>query len=133
MAPASTSKTLQQNRPSPTVPKAIVPAIPLPYIQKRKQQQAAREKASEEAVQAQETAFVAAPSSLSPPPTKVATSVVNGSSEDYATEMAANTEEPPETEVATGPVFVDENEVELIDTFASGAPTAPVEEETTGK
>lgn len=46
MAPTSNSATvLQQNRLHPTVARRVLPAIPLPYIQKRKQQEAAKTKA----------------------------------------------------------------------------------------
>lgn len=131
MAPASNSKTLQQNRPRPTVPKAIVPAIPLPYIQKRKQQQAAREKASEEAVQAPQAAIVEAPPSPTYPPTEIAPSVVNGSTENHAIEEVADISEPAEVEAATAPVF--EVEVEAVDNSANGEPSASIEEETMGK
>ena len=132
MAPASnSSKTLQQNQPRPTVPRAIVPAIPLPFIQKRKQQQAAREKASEEAVQATQAAVVEAPSSPTPPSTEVAASVVNGSNESYAPKVAVDANKPPEVVAAIAPVF--EVEEEAVDNSASGEPSASIEEETKGK
>jgi hypothetical protein len=132
MAPASnSSKSLQQNRPRPTVPRAIVPAIPLPYIQKRKQQQAAREKASEEAVQATQAAVVEAPSSPTPPSTEIATSVINGSDESHATKEVVDINDPPEVEPATAPVF--EVEEEAVDNSANGEPSASIEEETKGK
>lgn len=132
MAPASnSSKTLQQNRPRPTVPKAIVPAIPLPYIQKRKQQQAAREKASEDAAQATQAVVIEAPPSPTPPPTEIAPSVVNGSTEGHAIEKATENNEPAEVEAATAPVFrVAE---EAVDDATNGEPSASIEEETMGK
>lgn len=60
---SSPAKGLQQNRPRPTVPRTIIPAIPLPYVQKRKQQEAARAKAREEALA---PVVVDAPTSPSP-------------------------------------------------------------------
>ena len=131
MAPASNSKTLQQNRPRPTVPKAIVPAIPLPYIQKRKQAQAAREKASEEAVQATQAPVVDAPPfSPTPPPTEIAKSVANDSTESHATKKAVDVDEPDEVEAATALVF--EAEEEAVDNFANAESNAYTEE-TAGK
>lgn len=42
MAPTSnTAKGLQQNRVRPVVPRTVVPAIPLPFVQKRQKQQEA--------------------------------------------------------------------------------------------
>src|SRR5271155_601589 len=77
MAPTSNSaKAVQQNRPRPAVPKAIVPAIPLPYIQKRKQQVAAREKAKEEA---STPPLVETPSSQTPPATDIIPATANDS------------------------------------------------------
>jgi hypothetical protein len=126
MAPASNStKTLQQNRPRPTVPRAVVPAIPLPYIQKRRQQQAAREKATDEAVQAIQTT---APSSPTPPPTKIVPSVVNGSSDSHATENVEDVNEPAEV-VTTAPILEDG----VVDKSANGEPETSIEEETMGK
>jgi hypothetical protein len=132
MAPASNStKTLQQNRPRPTVPKAIVPAIPLPYVQKRKQQQAAREKASEEALQATQAAVEEARSSPIPPPTEIAPTVVNDSAESHVTEQVEEHNEPAEVEAATAPVF--EVEDVVVDNSANGEPNASTAEETMGK
>ena len=129
MAPASnTSKSFQQNRPRPTVPKTVIPAIPLPYIQKRKQQQAAREKATEEAIQAPQTAVVEAPTSPTPPATEIAPSVVNGSSDSHATEKVEEFNEPAEVEAVTIPVL----EEDVVDQAANGEPEESVEE-TTGE
>ena len=109
MAPASNaSKTLQQKRPRSTVPKAIVPVIPLPYIQKRKQQQPALEKATEEPVQAMQTSAAEAQSSATPPATETLPSVVNGSSDSHATENMEGVKEfnePAEVVAATAPIF----------------------------
>ena len=105
MAPSSNStKTLQQNRPRPTVPKAVIPAIPLPYIQKRRQQQAAREKATEEAIEVPQTAVVEAQTSPTPPTTEIAPSIVNGSSDSHATEKIAEVNELAIVDAATSPV-----------------------------
>jgi hypothetical protein len=81
MAPVGNSaKALQQNRPRPAVPRAIIPAIPLPYVQKRQQQQeAARAKAREEAAA---TPVVETPSSPTLPAIEATPTIVNGSSEN---------------------------------------------------
>jgi hypothetical protein len=125
MAPASNStKTLQQNRPRPTVPKAIIPAIPLPYIQKRRQQQAVREKTTEEAIQVPQTAVIEAPTSPTPPTTEIAPSVINGSSDSHATEKVEEVNEPSEVEAATAPVF----EEDVVGKSANGEQEESVEE-----
>jgi hypothetical protein len=86
MAPASNSaKALQQNRPRPTVARAVVPAIPLPYIQKRQQQEAARAKAREEAA-TPNVVGTPAPSSPASTATHTAPAIVNGSSKGDASE-----------------------------------------------
>ena len=125
MAPASNStKTLQQNRPRPTIPKAIIPAIPLPYIQKRRQQQAVREKITEEVVQVPQTAVVDAPTTLTPLTAEIAPSVVNGSSDSHATENIEEVSEPVEVEAATTPVF----EEDVVGKSANGEQEESVEE-----
>jgi hypothetical protein len=133
MAPAgNASKTLQQNRTRPTAPKAIVPAIPLPYIQKRKQQQAAREKATVDGVQATQTAVVDEPSFATPSTTEIAPSIVNGSSDSPATENLEEVKEfnePAEVVAATAPIF----EEEVGNKSANGEPEASIGEGTTGK
>lgn len=95
MAPASNpAKGLQQNRPRPTVPRPIIPAIPLPYVQKRKQQEAARAKAREEAA-----AAVVEPPTSPQPKLDENTKIVNGSED-----QESNTkEEPTEPAVASTP------------------------------
>jgi len=86
MAPTSNSaKAMQHNRPRPTVPKPIVPAIPLPYIQKRQQQLAARENAKEEAAQTQ---VVEQQSSPAPSLPETAPATVNGPSDTHSTEKS---------------------------------------------
>lgn len=80
MAPAaaSTNGLKKENRP-PRATKMIVPAIPLPYVQKRKLQDAARAKAREEAA-APKQEVVEAPRTPTPPPVaEIAPPVANGS------------------------------------------------------
>lgn len=110
MAPASNpAKGLQQNRPRPTVPRTIIPAIPLPYVQKRKQQEAARAKAREEASAA---AVVEAPTSPEPKLPDESPLIVNG----FEDQDSEKVEEPSEPAVASTPA-------------TPAAPTAlPVEE-----
>jgi 23S rRNA maturation-related 3'-5' exoribonuclease YhaM len=67
---------MQHSRARPSVPKAIVPAIPLPYIQKRKQQLVAREKAREDEKSAPTI-------EQSSPPTVTEPVVANGSSVEH--------------------------------------------------
>jgi hypothetical protein len=47
MAPSTSAQALQGNRPRPSANKRIIPAIPLPYIQKRKENIAAAARKSE--------------------------------------------------------------------------------------
>jgi hypothetical protein len=92
MAPATNSaKALQQNRPRPAVPRAVVPAIPLPYIQKRQQQEAARAKAREQAATLVESPV---PSSPSSPNAQIAPAIVNGSSEQQIAERPEEITQP---------------------------------------
>jgi hypothetical protein len=80
MAPASNSaKALQQNRPRPAVPRTVVPAIPLPYVQKRQQQEAARARAREEAA-TPTVVETPAPSSPASTTAHISPAIVNGSS-----------------------------------------------------
>lgn len=80
MTPAGNSaKALQQNRPRPTAPRAIVPAVPLTYVQKRPKHQAisAKPKAQEDGNQAAPAAAVEdGKSSL--PNTEAKPAVTNG-------------------------------------------------------
>lgn len=94
-------KVMQHTRSRPSVPRAIVPAIPLPYIQKRKQQVAAREKATEEAVKAQEVDLQSSPT-LSPTTIEPEPAVANGSNGSNGSSVAHSIEEPEET--ANSPV-----------------------------
>ncbi|RDL41869.1 uncharacterized protein BP5553_01848 [Venustampulla echinocandica] len=80
MTPAGNSaKALQQNRPRPTVPRPIVPAVPLTYVQKRPKHQvtSAKPKAQEDGVQAAPSATVVdeQPSS---PITEATPAITNG-------------------------------------------------------
>ncbi|KAE9376995.1 hypothetical protein N431DRAFT_542445 [Stipitochalara longipes BDJ] len=100
MAPASNSaKALQQNRPRPAVPRTVVPAIPLPYVQKRQQQEAARARAREEAAA---PTVVETPAPSSPASTTAHTSpaIVNGSSKE---QIAERPEESTEVASPTTP------------------------------
>ncbi|CZR61233.1 uncharacterized protein PAC_11129 [Phialocephala subalpina] len=111
MAPQSNpAKGLQQNRPRPTVPRTIIPAIPLPYVQKRKQQEAARAKALEEASIV--PAVVDVPTSPTPPAVEPTPPIANGS-EEHTPEIA---EESTES-IATSTLETSE-----------GAPIEPIEE-----
>lgn len=94
MAPASNSaKALQQNRPRPAVPRTVVPAIPLPYVQKRQQQEVARARARE---QASTPTVVETPAASSPTSTttQITPAVVNGSSERPVAEKLEESTEP---------------------------------------
>jgi hypothetical protein len=69
MAPINNSaKALQQNRPRPAVAKAIVPAIPLTYVQKRQKQQIARAKVEPEEVLPASPVVAESPASQSSAP-----------------------------------------------------------------
>jgi hypothetical protein len=103
MAPTSNSpKAMQHTRSRPSVPKAIVPAIPLPYIQKRKQQVAARQNAKEREKEDAQPAPATEPQSPpAPPPAVVEPAVANGSFVEHgdsepkeASEETSNTPEP---------------------------------------
>lgn len=97
MAPTTnSSKSVQHNRPRQAASKVIVPAIPLPYIQKKKQQLAAREKVKEEPAQAQ---IVEPEPASTPPVAEIIPAVVNGSSDDHASDK---TTEAPEADVIVG-------------------------------
>ena len=119
MVPTSTST-------NPTLPRPIVPAIPLPYIQKRKQQQAAREKEAEGAVRAAQAPIIEAPPATpTPPPADSSTPVVNGSTETFATDKTAEINEPAKVESFTAPAV--EVEEEAVDQSANGDTHAVVE------
>jgi hypothetical protein len=68
MAPTDAASALQGNRPRPSTVRPIVPAIPLPYIQKRKQHATVPTKAEE--VPAPVTS-ADTPKTMSPPVTDI--------------------------------------------------------------
>jgi hypothetical protein len=129
MAPASNSaKALQQNRPRPAVSRTVVPAIPLPYVQKRQQQEAARAKARE---QAATPTVVETPEPSSPSSTTahISPAIVNGSSErstvekpeehtESASPMTPATPASPPLEESSHQSELGENEVSVQDTTA---------------
>lgn len=85
MAPPSNSaKALQQNRPRPVVPKTVVPAIPLPFLQKRKQQVAVREQAKEEPALVH---AIVLPSLSPTSPVQLSQDIANASSESIVSEL----------------------------------------------
>ncbi|RFU33631.1 hypothetical protein B7463_g2697, partial [Scytalidium lignicola] len=89
MSPAqSSAKALQGNRTRPTVSKPVVPAIPLPFIQKRKQRGPSLKKTEEPPVAMSKSE--AQDSSASPPSSaSCATAVVaNGSVNNHTTEKS---------------------------------------------
>ncbi|KAH8808529.1 hypothetical protein F5884DRAFT_900758 [Xylogone sp. PMI_703] len=86
MSPAqSSAKALQGNRTRPTVPKPVVPAIPLPFIQKRKQQSISLKKPDEVPAATSQSGTqdlnIGSPSSAS-----AGTAVANGSVDGHITE-----------------------------------------------
>jgi hypothetical protein len=117
MAPVSNSLTgLQHNRPRPTVSKPIVPAIPLPYIQKRKQQLAAREKAKENIaptpIVEPKSSPTPPPSSPTPPkssptspPSEIVPTIVNGSVDTHVAEKAEEISAPVEQALSITPTI----------------------------
>jgi len=89
MAPAGSSvRAVPHNRQRPAALRTIVPAIPLPYIQKKKQQQAAREKAKEEVVQ---PPVLEPEPSQTPPQTEITPPIANGSSDEHAPDKTEQT------------------------------------------
>ncbi len=101
MAPATTpAKALQQNRPRPAV-RTVVPVIPLPYIQKRQQQEAARAKAKDEA--AAPPAVVETPHSPTESTAEITPPIANGSSDGQSSEKAEEAIEPASPSVVATP------------------------------
>ena len=123
MVPAGSSvRAVPHNRQRAGAPRAIVPAIPLPYIQKKKQQQAARERVKEEV--AQPPALEPEPSQT-PPQTEITPPIANGSSDEHA---------PDETEQITEPTKATEasEATDALEVTSSPTPTpipTAVEEE----
>lgn len=107
MAPQSApAKGLQQNRPRPIVPRAIIPAIPLPYVQKRKQQEAARAKARGEEIT---VAVVAEAPSITSPKDVEVPQIVNIS----GNEELEKVEEPAVSAFSSTPATPGSPEVEV--------------------
>ncbi len=101
---ANGAKTLQQNRLRPTASRPIVPAIPLPYVQKRQQRQAAHAKAREEAAAPAKVEAVAAPPSPPLPAQEPAPLVVNGSGREETLEKIEEVSEPAVSAKPSTPV-----------------------------
>jgi hypothetical protein len=78
MAPVDAANALQSNRPRPSTRRSIVPAIPLPYIQKRKQQGVVPKKTEEIPASSQ---AIESPSTNSPPGLVTIPIITNGSTE----------------------------------------------------
>ena len=123
MAPATTSKPLQQmqNRPRQRM---VVPVIPLPYVQKRQQQEAARAKAKEEAAAPPPVLEdVRTPTPPSPTVEEITPPIANGSTDEQVPDKAEETIEPelpsvPDTSVVAA--------VEEEAAVAESEPSAPV-------
>lgn len=152
MAPTSTSTTvLQQNRLRPTGARRVVPAIPLPYIQKRKQQEAAlaKAKAREEAqaaaraptpvpapapVPADVEIKIETPPPPTPPASEVTPAAVNETHEPEA-EVVESSVEPslPDTPL-TPPTIEGEMkvEIEVAIEIETAAETSSARKETPG-
>jgi hypothetical protein len=141
MAPSSSSAQAgQHKRAQQGAQKAIVPAIPLPFIQKRKQQEAAREKAKQEPATPATVAL-----SPSPPPAEVTSEVtpaiVNGSSDiqsnheaDQVSEASPELEEAPINEVKeTEEIEAAEPRETEMHKLATSLTEASVHEESVGK
>lgn len=135
MAPTSNSATsLQQNRVRPAAARRVVPAIPLPYIQKRKQQDAALAKAQEEAAiptPAEAAEAVEAPSSPTPPASETATPVINGPAE-HESEITESSVEPspPQTPATPATPALEEGGETVETEVAVGAEGNSIYEET---
>jgi hypothetical protein len=98
------------------VSKPIVPAIPLPYIQKRKQQLAAREKAKENIaptpIVEPKSSPTPPPSSPTPPkssptspPSEIVPTIVNGSVDTHVAEKAEEISAPVEQALSITPTI----------------------------
>jgi hypothetical protein len=122
MAPTEAAKALQGVRTRPQITRPIVPAIPLLYIQKRKQHAVAPTKAEEEHVAA---LTIETPASSSPPPTADDDNLVltNGSTD------GAKLQQPSGELTPVSPIMpIVENELELGNLREEEPPAqAPVE------
>ena len=135
MAPTSnSSKLVQHNRPRQATPKAIVPAIPLPFIQRKKQQLAAREKAKEEAAQTQ---IVEPEPEVTPPVAEIIPAVVYGSFEDYAVDKVVEADEVEELvespEPAVSPTPIVEEEAQEVEETANEEHEVSIQEVATAE
>ncbi|CZT02437.1 uncharacterized protein RAG0_09606 [Rhynchosporium agropyri] len=103
MAPATASMPLQQiqNRPRTRM---VVPAIPLPYVQKRQQQEAARAKAKLEAATPPPVFEVLrSPTPPSPVVEEITPPIANGSSDGYVSEKTEEAVERASPSVPDAP------------------------------
>jgi len=106
MAPAGSSvRAVPHNRQRPAALRTIVPAIPLPYIQKKKQQQVAREKAKEEVIQ---PPILEPEPSQTPPQTEITPPIANGSSDEHAPDKTEQITELTEATEPTEPTEASE-------------------------
>lgn len=132
MAPTSISPKptgMQHTRSRPSVAKVIVPAIPLPYIQKRKQQVPARRNAQEDTPPAPVSDPQPSPT---PPPAAIAEPVVaNGSSVEHGDKESAEASNETDNEVSSTPVqvlpVVSSNGEELHEAVDQGQAAGPHE------
>lgn len=143
MAPSisSTPGAIQQHRPRQGVQKVVVPAIPLPFIQKRKQQQAARERAKEQA-----TVDAVDVPPASPPPAEAEIipevtpepAIANGSSNTKSSSEAGQISEMPDHEESAAQEVQEVDEMagpleDEVHELANGQPEASVHEQLIGK
>ncbi|KAH6707790.1 hypothetical protein BKA61DRAFT_134560 [Leptodontidium sp. MPI-SDFR-AT-0119] len=104
MAPATAAKSLQQiqNRPRTRM---VVPVIPLPYVQKRQQQEAARTKAKQEAATPPSVVEVLrSPTPPLPAVEEITPPIANGSSDGQVSEKAEEATEPASPSVPDIPL-----------------------------
>lgn len=132
MAPNNHSaKVLQQNRVRPVVPRPVLPALPLSYVQKRQKESVARAKLQqdEDAVQPK---VVDAPIEVPSPTTTLQTtgepSEVNGTPED-GSEKAEEVEETPIEDVnaVVASPLVEESPVQIESPQSPESPIAVTE------
>lgn len=91
MAPPGAANALQGNRPRPSTARPIIPAIPLPYIQKRKQHAATPKKTEVVPISVPPAD---APTTTSSPVTDIPPATVNGNA-DAIEEIEVGAELPP--------------------------------------
>ncbi|TAQ86725.1 hypothetical protein B7494_g4932 [Chlorociboria aeruginascens] len=125
MAPTGNSaKAFKESRPRPAIPKTIVPAIPLPYIQKRTQQVAAREKIQQAAPSPVVETTISTPT---PPPVVESSPVIaNGSSNTRIPEKTTDLAVPLSPGSSGAPAVQEESrEQEVEEPEASGQEETP--------